>query len=247
MIANYHTHTTRCNHASGADREYVEAAVENGFQILGFSDHTPFPDYAKTGMHPAELAGYCESVRSLREEFRDKIQIHVGLEVEYDPETFHRLIPMLRQHGIEYIILAQHYVFGLTEGAVSEEKRFLMHCDQCYDALGTGLFTYWAHPDVFYYTGSERLYREQMRRLCRRAKEMHVPVEINLLGIRTFRHYPNPLFWQVAGEEGCDVVFGVDAHEPEAFADAYGPETARKMVEKYHLHYLSTVELKPLK
>ena len=41
MIANYHTHTWRCRHADGTEREYVETAIEAGFKILGFSDHTP--------------------------------------------------------------------------------------------------------------------------------------------------------------------------------------------------------------
>ena len=43
MFANYHTHTARCRHASGEDREYVLAAVQSGVKILGFSDHAPFP------------------------------------------------------------------------------------------------------------------------------------------------------------------------------------------------------------
>lgn len=43
MIANYHTHTWRCNHAVGTEREYVERAIEGGLKILGFSDHTPMP------------------------------------------------------------------------------------------------------------------------------------------------------------------------------------------------------------
>ena len=43
MIVNYHTHTTRCNHASGTEKEYVEAAIETGLKVLGFSDHTPYP------------------------------------------------------------------------------------------------------------------------------------------------------------------------------------------------------------
>ena len=42
MIANYHTHTPRCNHAVGTEREYVENALEAGLQILGFSDHSPY-------------------------------------------------------------------------------------------------------------------------------------------------------------------------------------------------------------
>ena len=43
MLANYHTHTVRCKHAVGSEREYIEAAIANGFKILGFSDHTPWP------------------------------------------------------------------------------------------------------------------------------------------------------------------------------------------------------------
>ena len=30
MIANYHTHTWRCRHADGTEREYVETAIEAG-------------------------------------------------------------------------------------------------------------------------------------------------------------------------------------------------------------------------
>jgi len=42
MIANYHTHTPRCNHATGEERAYVEQAIKKGLKILGFSDHTPY-------------------------------------------------------------------------------------------------------------------------------------------------------------------------------------------------------------
>ena len=43
MIANYHTHTARCHHASGTEEEYIQAAIESGLRVLGFSDHTPYP------------------------------------------------------------------------------------------------------------------------------------------------------------------------------------------------------------
>ena len=61
MIANYHTHTWRCNHAMGLEEDYVKAALDQGLQILGFADHTPyfFPgDYYSTyRMLPEELRG----------------------------------------------------------------------------------------------------------------------------------------------------------------------------------------------
>ena len=34
MIANYHTHTWRCRHADGTEREYVEKAINAGLKIL---------------------------------------------------------------------------------------------------------------------------------------------------------------------------------------------------------------------
>ena len=43
ISANYHTHTIRCKHAVGEEREYIEAAISEDFKILGFSDHTPQP------------------------------------------------------------------------------------------------------------------------------------------------------------------------------------------------------------
>ncbi|MGN1132610.1 MAG: PHP domain-containing protein, partial [Ruminococcus sp.] len=41
MMYNLHTHTYRCNHASGADRAYVEYAIKAGIKVLGISDHCP--------------------------------------------------------------------------------------------------------------------------------------------------------------------------------------------------------------
>ena len=74
MKTNYHTHTTRCMHATGSDEDYVLSAIKGGYQELGFSDHTPWKyhtDYvADMRMLPEELPGYVESLRSLREKYR---------------------------------------------------------------------------------------------------------------------------------------------------------------------------------
>ena len=40
-MKNYHSHTERCGHAWGTDDEFVLAAIDAGFQVLGFSEHTP--------------------------------------------------------------------------------------------------------------------------------------------------------------------------------------------------------------
>ena len=40
MTENYHTHTTRCRHATGTDEEYVLQAIDGGLQESGFEMET---------------------------------------------------------------------------------------------------------------------------------------------------------------------------------------------------------------
>ena len=123
MIANYHTHTPRCNHAQGSEQEYVDAALSAGLKILGFSDHTPyfFPgDYYSTfRMHPEELPGYVSTVNALRDRYADRLEIHVGVEAEYYPKYFDRLVDFLQQEQVEYMILGQHFVGNEPDGVYS--------------------------------------------------------------------------------------------------------------------------------
>ena len=82
---NYHTHTTRCLHAVGKDEDYVISAIENGLHTLGFSDHAPYEDNRYgLRMQYNELDDYFNSINSLKEKYKDKIDIKIGLEIEYD-------------------------------------------------------------------------------------------------------------------------------------------------------------------
>ena len=251
MFANYHTHTTRCNHAVGADREYFKSAIQSGVKILGISDHAPFPDRAFVGMTPDILPEYVAAMSALREEFKNDLTVHIGLELEYDPKNFPRQFDFLKAHGIEYLILGQHALFGISDIAgdhitSSEEKYLDHHCGLQREAMDTGIITYVAHPDICNFTGSEAVYERHIRALCRHARDLEIPLEINLLGLRTNRHYPRPHFWQIAGEEGCQVILGCDAHEPEAFLDKTGPNAAMELVDRFHLNLIQTANLKQL-
>ena len=105
MIANYHTHTARCHHADGADREYAEAAVAAGMTILGFSDHTPqfYPNGFVSGMRmtPEEAPAYVRSIRELAREYADRIKIYVGFEAEYWPRMFGQLREYCCELGVD--------------------------------------------------------------------------------------------------------------------------------------------------
>ena len=255
MIANYHTHTPRCNHAVGSEREYAEKALEAGLQILGFSDHSPyiFPGdyYSRFRMRPEQLQGYVDAVLALKEEYKGRLEIHLGLELEYYPGYLPDLLPILRDSPVEYALLGQHFVSneldGIDSGWATEEGPLKTYCHSVMEAMETGLFTYFAHPDLMNYVGDRKIYRHYMRQVCRTAKSCGIPLEINLLGIAEGKHYPNRRFWEIAAEEGCPVILGRDVHNPKAFLEKETEGAALKLVEELGLDLLETVQLRPIK
>ena len=253
MIANYHTHTWRCNHADGKEFQYVDNAIAAGLHTLGFSDHAPyrFPHGHRSHfrMDLSLLEDYVNTVLALQKEYEGRISLPLGLELEYYPDLLPDMIPIFRDYPFDYVILGQHFLGNEWDAPYSgrhwEDKSLLeRYTNQTIEAMQTGIFTYFAHPELFHFTGDEKYYQEQARRICREAKSCGIPLEINLLGILERKHYPNPLFLEVAGEEGCAMILGRDAHSPEEIL-MEGPETAAmELVRQFDLHLLETAELR---
>ena len=246
---NYHTHTRRCGHAVGEDREYVEAAIAAGIKQLGFSDHAPmvFPAppypadfYSGFRMKREETADYFASIRSLAARYRGQIEITVGLEVEYYPDCFPLFSEFIAPFAPDYLILGQHFTGGELDGIPSfRETANAAELSAYYDgvlaAIRTGAFFYIAHPDVFNYRGDEETYRAVTRRFLEAAKPYDPLLEINRLGLYDGRHYPREAFWELAGELGFRAIVGLDAHDPAVFRDEETPRRALALAEKYGL------------
>lgn len=253
MKANYHTHTWRCGHASGEEKEYVEKAIAGGLKVLGFSDHTPypFPDGHSSGfrMSLKQFEEYVTTVLALRDEYKNDIAIHLGVEAEYYPAYFDALLRFVSDYPLEYFLLGQHYLeneIGAVSGAwaTADESVIRRYCEQTKEAMATGSFTYFAHPDMIHYIGSSEVYDRYVREICRNAKQFDMPLEINFLGLYEGRHYPNRRFWKIAGEEGCKVIFGADAHRPEAVWRPEVTAMAERMVQEYALKLVEDVKLR---
>ena len=240
MKANYHTHTTRCHHAFGEDREYVEEAIRAGLRILGFSDHCPWiykSDYVSNiRMTPQETDGYFSSLEKLRREYEKDIDIFIGFESEYLPELMEKQDAFLKDYPVDYMILGQHFLdsesdFNYSGRMADDEDRLIRYVDLCIEGARSGRYLYLAHPDLIYYTGSDKIYQREMKRLCEAMKQMNIPLEYNLLGLAIHRNYPEERFWQIVRNTGNSVIFGVDAHRPEQFADRQTLELAKKQCE----------------
>ena len=236
MYANYHTHTSRCNHAEGTEREYIEAAIKAGFRVLGFADHGTYlvdgADY-RIRMRPEETAEYISTLQRLRDEYVNDIEIHIGFELEYYPTYFEKTLDFLDKFDYEYLILGQHYIDdGAEQMHVMKNDNtneiLTKYVDTVIAGINAGKFSYVAHPDVIKFNGDEDFYKAEMKRLCRAAKAKGLPLEINCVGVMKNRCYPNDRFWRVASDVGNSVIIGVDAHSP---AELLMKENVRKCEE----------------
>ncbi len=246
MKHNFHTHTTRCKHALGADEQYVKAAIESGFDVLGFADHAPWAfasDYVSHCRMPADQwADYKQSILSLKEKYQGQISIHLGLECEYYEKYIDQL-KRLQDDGCEYFILGSHFLhteeeFPYTGHTCREDKGVLEYAEETVKGIRTGLFSYVCHPDLY------MMYRDELNpacmeaadMICQAAKEAHMPLEYNLLGLLGeltghSRGYPNQDFWQYIRKWDNDVILGVDAHDPAQLRNEMVWDTAMKRLD----------------
>lgn len=247
LTANYHAHTWRCRHAEGTEREYIEAAIEMGVKTFGFSDHIPFPQgigytsRIRMGMEQAEE--YVACIRKLAKEYARQIEILVGFEAEYVPDFYIEQMRMFHRLGCDYLIMGQHFFqseeFGPYTGTPTvEESRIRQYVDEIIEGMSTGSYRYLAHPDIINYQGMDSVYEWEITRLCRKMKELHVPLEINLLGIGEGKYYPCDRFWRIAGEVGNEVILGLDAHSPEHVRDRNSYYKSLDLVDKFNLHLI---------
>lgn len=106
-MTNFHTHSTYCD-GKASPREMVDFAVSHGFTALGFSGHSPLP--FENTFSITDYDGYCREVRALQAEYADRIQISLGLEIDYVPGMCEDFTPLIEQGGLDYVIGSVHLI-----------------------------------------------------------------------------------------------------------------------------------------
>ncbi len=251
-----HTHTKRCKHASGELRDYCVEAVRQEMSVLGFSDHSPFPDKAYQGsrMDFSELAAYRADLEQAKLEFPE-LHLLAGLEIDYRPrlgKAFYEEV-YLGEYQLDYLIGGVHFlhpegqgVLPLTRDFGGAPEPFKLIIKNSVRLMESGLIRYLVHPDMV--AQSIKAWTPEIRdgfaELIRTSNDTGVALEINAYGLRkpaveesdgTERApYPWEPFWELAGELGAKyVVAGADAHRP---ADVWGNvDACLAIAKKYGL------------
>lgn len=242
--ANMHTHTARCKHAIGEDREYVENAIKAGYEILGFSDHAPYlfdTDFvSRIRMGMDELDGYIDSIESLKKEYASDIKIYTGFELEYFPRLFDKTFEVISQYPVDYFLLGQHYFDEESPALDSvykhpyDEKYLELYVNRVKEGIEQGIYLYVAHPDIIKYDGPIDIYQKHMNELSLFLKSKNIPIEINEAGLLTDKvHYPDKRFLEICKKNNNDFIIGVDAHMPERLLVSKEKSTLNRLEEYF--------------
>ena len=265
MKYNLHTHSFYCGHGRGEIEEYCDYAEKHGFDILGFSEHCPFPNDFDHKRRMAYKAHESYENDVLNARGKHNMKILLGYECDYFP-SWKNYFEELKGR-VDYLIAGTHFVIEL-DGRVAtpfshdfNTKDLSFYVSSFIEAMETGLFLFLAHPDVFllYYSWNDSAKAASVD-ILEAAKALNVPLEVNANGIikaesdnKTEWGYPNKHFWTLAKQYNIKAVCSSDAHaivnldkhydDVWSFASSIGIDMLEPQIDNGNLTLKSLLEM----
>ena len=110
MKANYHTHSTWCD-GKNTPEEIVVAAIEKGFDEIGFSSHAMLPEtLLDWGLTAKNIEAYAADIRALAAKYEGRIKVLCGVEADYAPMVATPDRSVFSAIRPDYIIGSVHFV-----------------------------------------------------------------------------------------------------------------------------------------
>lgn len=265
-LTNYHSHCLYCD--GRADMEaFVRFALSGGFSSYGFSSHAPLPFPTSWTMEWDRMDDYLSEFHRLKAKYADRIELYVGLEIDYLDETSHPGIARFRDLPLDYRIGSVH-MLPTADGEVVDidvpidtfcrlvDVRFGGDLDRVvhlyYDRLlrmvELGGFDIVGHADKMHYNAScyrrglldEEWYDDLVRSYFQEIARHGYQVEVNTKSYLD-KHvlFPNVRYFSYLNKLGIRVQVNSDAHYPERINDG-----RREALQALHrAGYRSVMEL----
>jgi len=241
---NYHTH---CNFSDGGRpaEEYVEEAIRQGMTDLGFSDHAPIPFDNPFSIPPGRLEAYFSEIRRLQAVFSDRLNIFLGLEIDFIPGIMDNFRELIRQGGLDYSIGSVHLVgrgsvenlwfiddpdretfdYGVRTFFGGDIRKALrafydqtnqLITGQTFDVIGH-LDKVKMHCENRYFSEDEPWYEAMVFETLDLVKQKGLIVEVNTRGAykNNAALYPSAFILRRMNELNIPVIISSDAHRPE--------------------------------
>ena len=253
---DYHMHTPLCKHAAGPMEAYIERVVELGLHEIGFGDHNPLPDgrSANVRMSESELSYYVERVTELNYRYRGKIDVKLGLEVDYVEGLEPYIEKQLVSYPWDYVIGSIHFLDNACREP-SWPRQYTGDARQLYARYfelmrrmaRSGFCDIVAHFDVVKRSGHMpgEGDADDITRTLQEIKDAGICMEINTSG---YRHaelpepqpYPTLSIVEQALALGVPLTVNSDAHAPEQVGTQFG--TIEKFLKRKGCRELAKFE-----
>jgi len=238
MLSSYHVHSNLSD-GIAAIPEIVEAAVLQGLDEIGISDHyvlTPDGSEVEWSAPLDALPRYFECIESARREYDGRIIVRAGIEADYDPATIDRLRRTLAPYAFDYIIGAVHFFDGFPIDrckadwdAISESERNAVirgYWARVAEMADEGFFDIVAHPDIykkFGYLPTIDLSTEIVAAIDSISRA-GMSIELNTSGWfkeDILEAYPSQPLLRMCRERGIAVMLSADAHSVDDLTRAF--------------------------
>lgn len=241
-LTNYHSHSLYCDGRANME-DFIRFAISEGFSSYGFSSHAPLPFSTAWTMEWDRMDDYLSEFSRLKEKYADKIELAIGLEIDYLDEENHPALPRFRELPLDYRIGSVHMLYS-PEGNVVDidtpadifrqlvDKHFggdldyviCLYYKNLLRMVELGGFDIVGHADKMHYNAScyrpglldESWYDALVRKYFDAIARRGYIVEINTKSyndLGTF--YPNERYFPFLKELGVRVQVNSDAHYPE--------------------------------
>lgn len=241
-LTNYHSHSLYCDGRAGME-DFVRFAISEGFTSYGFSSHAPLPFPTFWTMEWDCMDDYLSEFRRLKAKYAGRIELYVGLEIDYLNEESNPSIARFRELPLDYRIGSVHLLYddkgevvdvdasaGVFKQIVNEhfggdlEHVVRLYYERSTRMLELGGFDIVGHADKIHYNAAcyrpgvpdEDWYDELVRNYLAEIARRGYQVEINTKAyydLGTF--YPNERYFAMLHALGIRVQVNSDSHYPE--------------------------------
>ncbi len=119
MRTNHHTHSLFSD-GSSQPAEYITEAISQGFNLLGFTEHSPLPFENPFSFRKENKDEYIALMQSLKQQYSGRIAVYSGMEMDYIPSISENFSKTKSEYKLDYLIGSVH----LVRPANSEELWF---------------------------------------------------------------------------------------------------------------------------
>ncbi len=109
MPTNHHTHSLYSDGSSHPE-EYIVSAIEKGFYLLGFTEHSPLPFENTFSFKKENKEEYLVLMNNLKQKYSGQIAVYSGMEMDYIPGMSENFSKVKSEYKLDYLIGSVHLV-----------------------------------------------------------------------------------------------------------------------------------------